>query len=245
VVDIRESEYTDPADEFGETTPTDAETSEDGNAPDGLPDFDVIIGAPDLGVLLTRTPTRRAREYKNRVASLFRVGMISSLNAGNFQDAAAYLWYGPGASTAIGNLADNYNSIAKGLDIITSPSSPVAEVIATLLPLASQLARNHEQALAEVPGRLNMGKAARARRKAERAAQTTGEPPMTLKIWRWKIPVRWKIRSPFGFFGPIVKSQSQEPNLMAARVFTDPTVVRKLAGMGVIITTPNGGKPGA
>jgi hypothetical protein len=90
-----------------------------------------------------------------------------------------------------------------------------------------------------------MGKKARAARKAERAAQGTGEPPMTLKIWRWKIPIRWKVRNPLGILGPVVKSQSQEPNLIAARVFTDPTVVRKLAGMGVIITTPNGGKPGA
>jgi hypothetical protein len=244
VVDIRSEEYRDPSGGSSPTPDDDYPDSEE-SRPDGLPDFDIIVGAPDLGALLHRTPTRRAREYRNRVASLLRVGMIGSLNTGNFADAAAFLWYGPGASTAVGNLADNYNSIAKGIDIITSPGSPIAECITTLLPLASQLARNHEQALAELPGRFSMGKQARAARKQAKAERAQDEPPVTMKVGRWRIPVRWKVRSPIRFVKPVIRAQSMEPNLIAARVFTDPHVQKKLAEMGVVITTPNGGRPSA
>lgn len=243
MVDIRSEEYRDPS--GASSTPEDDFAEGNGSRSDGLPDFDVIVGAPDLGALLHRTPTRRAREYRNRVASLLRVGMIGSLNTGNFADAAAILWYGPGASTAVGNLADNYNSIAKGIDIITSPGSPIAECVTTLLPLMSQLARNHEQALAELPGRFNMGKRARAARKQAKTEARQDEPPMTLKVGRWQVPVRWRIRSPIRFVKPVIRAQSMEPNLIAARVFTDPHVQKKLAEMGVRIMSPNGGPPSA
>ena len=242
MVDIRSEKYHSSSEDA--STPDGDFAGDDESRPDGLPDFDIIVGAPDLGALLHRTPTRRAREYRNRVASLLRVGMIGSLNTGNFADAAAILWYGPGASTAVGNLADNYNSIAKGIDIITSPGSPIAECVTTLLPLLSQIARNHEQALAELPGRFAMGKDARAARKQAKAeARANDEPPMTLRVGRWKVPVRWKVRSPIRFVKPVIRAQSMEPNLIAARVFTDPSVQKKLAEMGVVITTPNGGHP--
>ena len=244
VVNIRSEDYSDPSGE-SPPTPDDFPAEENGARPDGLPDFDVIVGAPDLGALLHRTPTRRAREYRNRVASVLRVGMVGSLNTGNFADAAAFLWYGPGASTSIGNLADNYNSIAKGIDIITSPGSPIAECVTTLLPLMSQLARNHEQALGEIPGRFAMGKVARAARKQAKAERAQDDPPMTLHIGRWQLPVRWRIRSPIKFVKPVIRAQSMEPNLIAARVFMDPHVQKKLAEMGVRITSPNGGPPSA
>ena len=243
MVNIRSEEYRDPSEDA--STPDGEFADGDGTRPDGLPDFDIIVGAPDLGALLHRTPTRRAREYRNRVASLLRVGMIGSLNTGNFSDAAAFLWYGPGASTAVGNLADNYNSIARGIDIITTPGSPIAECVTTLLPLISQLARNHEAALAELPGRFSMGRTARAARKQAKAEARAAEidPPMTLRVGRWRVPVRWKVRSPIRFVKPVIRAQSMEPNLIAARVFTDPSVQKKLAEMGVVITTPNGGRP--
>jgi len=38
-----------------------------------------------------------------------------------------------------------------------------------------------------------------------------------------------------------VMSQTREPNLMAAQVFTDPKVRRQLEKMGIIVKGPNDG----
>jgi len=212
--------------------------------PDGTPDFSIIVGAPDLTELIKHRTTTKARHYRDRTAGVFKLGVIASIQNGNFPDAATLLWHGPGAATAIGDLADNYNSIAVIVDNITSPSSPIATTILTVLPMLSQLARNHEKQLQEIPSRMNMSREAREARKAAKSAKAaTAEPPVTVKVGRWRIPIRWKFRpSRLGkFFATGVMSQTQEPNLMAANVFTNPKVIRELSKMGINIVQPSAG----
>jgi hypothetical protein len=215
--------------------------STNGERPGDLPDFDIILGAPDFTELIKRPQTKEAREYRDKVASGLKMYFLGSIATGNFPDAATTLWYGPGAATAMGDLAASNIYIAKGVDIITSPSSPVAQAIMVLMPYLSQLARNHEKQLAEIPSRFNMGKQARQQRKAAKA-EAPEEPPLTLKVGKRRIPIRWRFRPKFlRYFTAGVMSQTKEPNLMAATVFMDPKVQRQLEKMGIIIQAPGGG----
>lgn len=224
------------------STPPGDTSGSNGERPDGLPDFDIIIGAPDFTELIKRPLTKEAREYRDKVASGLKMYFLGSIATGNFPDAATILWHGPGAATAIGDLAANNIYIGRGVDIITSPSSPVAQAIVTLLPLISQLARNHEKQLQELPSRFAMGREARATRKLAREAERLTEPPLTLKVGKRRIPIRWRFRPKvLRYLTAGVMSQTREPNLMAAQVFTDPKVRRQLEKMGIIVKGPNDG----
>lgn len=237
---IRDSARIGPDDD---TSPAPETPSENGSGADGSPDFSIIVGAPDLTQLVKRRQTANARKYRDQVAGMMKMGVIGSIQTGNFPDAATLLWHGPNAATAIGNLCDSNNHIAMAVDMITSPSSPVAETVLALLPLVSQLARNHEKQLAEIPSRLNLGKQARAARKAART-ETEQPAPLTLKIGKRRIPIRWRFNRPAftRFLSAGVMSQTQEPNLMAANVFTDPSVQRALASLGINIVQPGESK---
>jgi hypothetical protein len=242
VATIRDRETLGPDSEEYVSAPTDGAESagENGTRPDGSPDIGVIIGAPDLTQLVKRRQTANAKKYRDQVAGMFKMGVIGTIQTGNFPDAATLLWHGPNAATAIGNLCDSNTRIAMAVDMITSPSSPIAETFLALLPLLSQLGRNHEQQLTALPSRFKMGKEARAVRKQARAAQDT-PPDLTLKIGRRSIPIRWKFRPRISrWFSAGIRSQTMEPNLMAANVFTDPAVQRELAKLGINIVNPGG-----
>jgi len=243
---IRERVTPGPNADSESSTPSDEDFSDSGQRPDGRPDFSIIIGAPDLAELIKRPSTRRSREYRDKVGSLLRIATVGSLQTGNFPDAATLLWYGPSAATALGNLCDSNKTCAYAVDMLTTPSSPLAECLVTLLPLASQLIRNHESQLADVPTRFNWSREARAARKQARAAANGQAPTFTIRAFGKKIPVRW--HSPFprmakNLLGGL-RSQTREPNHLAASVFTDPKVIQELRKMGVNIQTAGDGDAG-
>jgi len=210
----------------------------------GVPNFNIIIGAPDLTTLIKRPLNRTGREYRDRAASGLRAVMVGSIQTGNFSDAAAILWHGPGAATAIGALCADSPKAAKIVDYITTPSNPLSACILALLPLLGQIGRNHEDELRELPSKWRMGKTARAARKAEKSEQKKQPPRFTIKIWRWKIPVRMQLKFPSAFISGI-RSQTHHPGSLAMRVFTDPDVVKSLEAMGIIIQkdSVNGQEP--
>lgn len=204
-----------------------------------LPDFDVIIGAPDLTTLIKRPLTATGREYRDKAASGLRAVMIGSIETGNFADAAAILWHGPGAATAIGGLCAESEWAAKAVDLVTSPSSPLSTCLLALIPLLSQIGRNHEDELRDIPSRFNLSRKARAQRKLAKSEQPKSKPRFTIKIWRWQIPVRLDFGAPGRTFLAGVRSQTQNPVGLAQHVFTDPDVVKQLEKLGILITQGN------
>lgn len=221
-----------------------AETPGSAQSPNGAtgeqppidPDFNLIVGAPDLTALMKKTQSRNAKEYTTKVASGFKMFWVGSLHAGQYADAAAMLWHGPGAATAIGDLCDENERAAKIVDFITAPNSPILACALTIIPLLGQLARNHEQELQDIPRQWSLGRKARAARKAAKKEQprTTW---FTMRIMGHKIEVarpRFRPRILKGFLAG-VRSQSQEPSALAARVFTDPDVQKALAKMGIMV----------
>lgn len=198
------------------------------------PDFNLILGAPDFSTLIKQPKTQKARAYERKVASAFKTITIGSINAGNFPDAAALLWHGPSAATAVGELADADEHVAKAIDMLTSPNSPWLAFAMTVIPLVAQLARNHESELQEIPAKWKIGKRAREARKATPKPQTP--PRFTLSVFGRKIPVRFKVRFKFlRVFTSGVRAQTQEPALITSKVFSDPKLQTALQKLGVQI----------
>lgn len=225
MVTVHSTEYEDGSQYDGEATET--------GHPD-LPDFDIIVGAPDLTALIKRPQSAAAKEYTKKIGAAFKTVTIGALQAGNFPDAATVLWHGPGVATALGTLCDENDRVGQAIDMLTSPSNPWSAFVLASLPMISQLFRNHEKELQDIPRRWNMGKQARAARKQAKQDAIKPEPRFHIRVGRRKIPVRFNLRIPFvkTFVGG-VRSQTQEPNVIAARVFMDPGVQRALEKLGV------------
>lgn len=199
-----------------------------------LPDFDVIVGAPDLAALIKRPQSAAAREYTKKIGAALKAVAVGAIHSGNFPDAATVLWHGPGAATALGTLCDENDRVAQAVDMLTSPSNPWTAFFLASIPLVTQMFRNHEAELQELPKRWNMSREARVQRKSFKTQAEKPEPRFTIKIGKRRFPVRFKVRMPFvrTFVGG-VRSQTQEPNVIAARVFMDPDVRKALEKLGI------------
>jgi len=201
------------------------------------PDFNLILGAPDFAELFKKSKNQTVRDYERKAASAFKAVAVGSMQAGNWADAATFLWHGPGAATAIGQIADASPRAKQMIDMLTAPDSPWLVFAVTMLPLTAQILRNHEKDIQEIPAHWNMSRKARAHRK-ELRKETEDPPRFIIKLWRWHIPVRYKMRfRPWKTFASGVRSQTQEPNILAAKVFTDPALLSALDKIGVKIHT--------
>jgi hypothetical protein len=212
--------------------------SPNGSGPDippSGPDFNVILGAPDFTQLVKRPKTGVAREYEKKVGSAFKAVTLASIQSGNLPDAATILWHGPGAASALGDLASVDDHARKAIDLITSPDNPWLVCAFTIIPLIAQLARNHEPALKEIPGKFRMGRKARAQRKLVKASQPPEPPKFTFKLFGKTIPVRFKVRLPFGAMFKGIRSQTHHPDQLTAQVFSDDKLLAELRKHGVDI----------
>lgn len=197
------------------------------------PPWQAIFSAPNYADLIKTRQTATAREYRDKTNSVLKAGLIASINAGDFPDAAAILRHGPAFANATGQLADSSDRAAAIIDMITSPANPVAMFVLTAVPLIAQVMRNHEKQLEQVP----MARAqAKRQKKALREARKAEEPRFTIKFLRWRLPVHWhpkkiEIRKVFAGF----RSQTLDPNALAQDVFTDKDVVKALERMGILV----------
>lgn len=197
------------------------------------PTWQAIFSAPNYGDLIKTRTTARAREYRDKTNSLLKAGLVGSMNAGDFPDAAAILRYGPAFSNATGQLADTSDRAAAIIDMITSPANPVAMFALAAIPLVAQVVRNHEKQIEQVPAARAQ---ARRQKKAMKAARKEEEPRFTIRLLKWRLPVHWHpkkidVRKVFAGF----RSQTLEPEALANDVFTDPDVLKALERMGVLI----------
>lgn len=204
-------------------------------------DWRAIFSAPNYADLIKTRNTAKSRLYRDKANSVLKAALVGSINAGDFTDAAAILRHGPAFANATGQLAESSDRAAALIDMITSPSNPLAMFVITTIPLVSQLMRNHETQLANVP---EAREQAKRQRKAMKAARKAEEPRFTIRLLKWQIPVHWhpkklSVNKLFAGF----KSQTVDPHALVADVFTDDDVMKALAKMGIIITRAGNDQP--
>jgi hypothetical protein len=218
---------------------SETDQSVNGSAPDAEDldeqyDFSTLFDAPSYSEFIKTAPNSKARSYERRVQSMMKAGMIMSVNAHNWPDAATFLKHGPGFAKAAGNLAAVDAKAAAIVDMMTAPDSPYLMFAMVALPMISQLARNHQGQIAEVA---QTRKQRRAERKQEKLAgiQKETAPPITVRLGKRRInvPIRLRIRLPLkkifsGFLAP-----TQDPREITAEVFSDEAVVKALHKMGL------------
>jgi hypothetical protein len=193
------------------------------------PDWAAIFNAPDLTTFVKPSNTQVAREYRQRMESILKAGLMGALNTGNIPDAAAILMHGPGFASATGQLADADERARRAIDLVTAPASPVLLFAMTAIPLVSQLVRNHEKEVKEVPQNF---KERRAVRKNAKAAGVRTEPRFTFKVLGRTIPVRFRMKFNFGKMLGVLKTQTADPERLAYQVFSDPKLVTALQKQG-------------
>lgn len=212
------------------------EPEEEWEGEEGEYDFSNLFDAPDYSSFIKTKPNSKAKSYEARIASLMKAGLVGSLNAGNFPDAATFLKHGPGFAKATGNLAAEDARIAGIVDMITAPESPYVMFALVAIPLVSQLMRNHKTEINEAGSTF---KQKRAQRKAEKKAgirQPSTVKPITFKLFRREITVPIRIRFKF----PSVKNAfkaflapTQHPVQITKEVLGDPRVQAELRKMGL------------
>lgn len=216
---------------------SDTEPSANGSAPDGEePEeeykYDTLFDAPNFADFITIKPNSRARSYEKRVQSMMKAGLVMSMNAKQYPDAATFLKHGPGFAKAAGNLAAENPRAAGIIDMLTSPESPALMFALVAIPLVAQLARNHQEDFRN----LNWRERRAARKQAKLSGAVPTKPPITVHLGKraFKIPIRFRFRMPnvkkmfSAFLAP-----TQHPGEIAQEVFSDETVVKALHKMGL------------
>lgn len=199
------------------------------NGHEAPPDWSSIFNAPDLTTFVKPSNTAVAREYRQRMESILKAGLMGALNTGNIPDAAAILMHGPGFASATGQLADADERARRAIDLITAPASPLLLFAMTAIPLVSQIVRNHEKEVKEVPQNF---RERRAMRKAAKAEGIKAEPSFTFKVLGRTIPVRFRMKFSLGKMVGALRSQTAEPERLAYQVFSDPKLVAALQKQG-------------
>lgn len=200
------------------------------------PDYSALFEAPDLATFIKAPKTETAREYEKRVRSLLKAGIVTSVSNGNIPDAATFIYFGPGFASAAGQLAEADEHAKRMIDLVTSPSNPYGLFLMAAIPMISQLFRNHESQVREIPGLIRGRKQRRAQRKQEAAAT----PKATVKVLGRSIRVGFKLRFPVGKIFAGFRSETVDPRVMAYRVFSDQKVINELRKQGVVfpVQTP-------
>lgn len=188
-----------------------------------------LFDSPDFADFIKTPTTANAKAYEKRVASLLKTIAFSRMTTpGGVADGATLIYHGGNFSKAMGRLADTDKTVARGIDIITSPENAYVAAVLVTLPMVAQLMRNHETQLDALPGKVRK---TRAQRKAERAANPKARAEITIPILKKKVRVYIPFKLNFGAF----RSQSVEPSLLVTKVFSDDKVRRELRKQGIRI----------
>lgn len=183
-----------------------------------IPQWSVILEAPDYAKLLRPVSTARAKEYETRVLSLLKEILRYKLTPDGLPDAAAILAHGPDFAARTGVLADHDPNVAKVVDMLTAPDSPWIMFALVAVPFAGQLFRNHEAQIKAIPANM---KKTRAERKAERANRPRAEIriPGTKRVIR----VPFRIRLSMG-----LRVATEEPVSLVNRIMGNPDIRKAL-----------------
>lgn len=202
------------------------------------PNYAAIFEAPDYSTLVKLPKTAVSRDYEKRVQSMLKAGVIGAINSGRYSDAAALLHFGPGFAAASGDLASADARAKKLLDYATSPSSPVLIFAMTIVPLISQLWRNHEDQLQEMPKTYRQLRAHRKQAKTEQRAADATAPRVQVKLplvgKTLSMPVRLKFKLVKNVLASF-RTQTKDPDALAMQVFSDEKLIKTLEKQGIRI----------
>lgn len=206
--------------------------------PDSDRDYGYLFEAPDFSTFLKTPTTQNAKDYQRKTEAMLKGWLWGSIHAGQMPDAATILEKGPGLAAATGKLADASPKVAKMLDLITAPESPVVVFAMTAFAFGAQIARNHEPEIAQVPQTWRERRAMRKAAKANPKSQDTkpSEPLFTLRILGRRIPVGAKFhlsRIPFRIVLSPARAQTVNPGVLVHRVFSDQRVQKALEKEGL------------
>ena len=190
--------------------------------------WEVIFDAPDFSTLVKSPKTAVARDYETRTLSALKAYVIFLINSGNMKDAAAVLQWGPSFGAATGELAGKYEPVRKGIDLASTPASPLVTFFAVVMPFLGQLARNHEEEISQIPFYLKNRK-----NRKESGIQVER---VTLKVFGRFItlPIRRKF-NPFKILVAGFQTQTKEPTQLIFEVFNDEKLITALNKQGVRI----------
>jgi hypothetical protein len=220
------AKFTEVGPDAGENIPVDDYP----NGHEDMPDWESIWSAPDYASLITTRQSRVAKEYTIKCNSIVKAMALASIDVGDFPDAAALLHHGPPWTHATGQLADASDTVKRTIDLITSPSSPVIMFAITSIALVSQLMRNHEKQIQQIP---ETRRQARLQRKAMASARQAEPPRFTVKILGRQWPIRFRSRIKVSKFFAGFRAQTVEPQDLTVRVFSDPKLLAALEKQGI------------
>lgn len=223
------------------------EEPEESNGHHEEPDYAQIFGAPDYASFIKTPVGQKSRAYERKLQSMVKAGVIGTINAKAYPDAAALLKYGPGFCRAGGELASHDAKAGAIIDMLTAPSNPYALFAVAALPLVGQLLRNHN---AEVETAKMNWRTKRAQRKAAKQAglhipRPERKPAFTIKLGKLHIPVKVRIPSVLKTFrlSLFMNAQTKHPNALVEEVFSDPKVIEALRRMGARPEPPVNAEP--
>jgi len=193
----------------------------------------------DIGDFIKRPKTAIAREYEKKAQALLNAGMrVTIKTPGTLPDAAAIIAYGDEVAAAAGELAESSEWTRKAIDLIAVPGDPRVLFALALIPLASQLVRNHHDAFTMRSAALVADGAPPMTRKEKRAARKikrAARPGVRVGYGRWKVKIPFTVEMFGSGAAKYAMSQSVDPRALTESVFANPAIAKALKKRGIDI----------
>jgi hypothetical protein len=158
-----------------------------------------------------KSRSEKAIHYDEKAQGVLAIFMkMFAANEATVSDAAAFIEHGNVLASKVGDLAAHDKRVAHGIDLITSGTeNPYVAVAMALLPLISQVIRNHE---------------------TESAKPFEIRIPFTKKTFRPKIKIKLNI--------PILRSLTIHPRLLIENVFGNAKIREAILESGMEVALP-------
>lgn len=225
---------------------SDTDASANGSAPPIDPDetdaegkeydYSELFDAPSYSEFIKTKPNSNAQKYEKRVQSMMKAGLVGSINAQNWPDAATFLKHGPGFAKAAGNLAAEDARAAAIIEMVTAPDSPYIVMAMVAIPFIAQLTRNHQPEIAKAGSTFRERRAERKQIRLSGGKPRVTAEPITVHVFKreFKLPIRFRVKLPnFKNAFKAFLAPTQHPGQIAEEVFSDPAVIKALHKMGV------------
>jgi hypothetical protein len=195
----------------------------------------------DIGEFIKRPKTATARAYEKKTQAILNAGMRFTIKSPQtLPDAAAFIAYGDEVAAAAGEFAEDSEFARKTLDFITAPENSAVVFALAVLPLVSQLYRNHHDLYMSAKQRQQVGlpegtPLSRKERRAQRKAQRAARPGIKVGFGRFKYKLPFTVEMFGSNISRYAMSQSVDPPALAKEVFSNQKVVAALKKRGINI----------
>jgi hypothetical protein len=196
--------------------------------------YDALFSAPDYSVLIKGRRSAGAREYETKVKSVMKSLAVGSLRNGQVADSATFFRFGPGFSSATGDVCAVNDRAKKIVDMVTAPDNPYVALGMIAVPMIVQLMRNHEKQLDMIPEVRKEAKRRRKERRQEEDKRRTAT--VHIPFMRREIKIRVGLRfNPFKGTRMALWASSKPPQELVQQVFSDQKLRDALAKQGIEI----------